>query len=1090
MSSKAIAAAAALFTLISSNCAFSQDDEAGPYSSATFKGMELRNIGPAFMSGRIADVAIHDDDPNTWYVGVGSGGVWKTVNAGTTWEPVFDDEASYSIGCITIDPSNPHTIWVGTGENVGGRHIGYGDGIYRSRDDGKTWENLGLADSQHISEIIVSPEDSNTIWVASQGPLWSAGGDRGLFKSTDGGKTWNKTLGDDEWTGVTDIMIDPRDPNLLYAATWQHHRTVAGYIGGGPNSGIHRSEDGGETWEKLSEGLPDGNMGKIGMAISPQKPDVVYAAVELDRRKGKIFRSENRGSSWEEMSETVSGGTGPHYYQELYASPHAFDRIYLANVRILLSNDGGTTFEQMTEVAKHSDNHSMNFRPDDEDYLLVGTDGGLYESYDLAANWRYIDNLPITQYYKLAVDDAEPFYNIYGGTQDNSSQGGPSRTDHSNGIRNADWYIVLFADGHQPATEPGNPDIMYAEFQEGNLVRVDRTTKEFVYIKPQPEQGDPTERFNWDAPILVSPHEPTRLYFASQRLWRSDDRGDSWQALSGDLTRNEDRMMSEFMGRQWSWDAGWDLFAMSTYNTITSISESPQQEGLIYVGTDDGLIQVTENGGDEWREIEVGDLPGVPDTAFINDIKADMHDADTVYISLDNHKYGDFAPYLMKSTNRGRSWNSIAGDLPDRHLVWRLVQDHVQANLLFLGTEFGVFFTVDGGDKWIKLEGGTPTISFRDLAIQRRENDLVGATFGRGFFILDDYTPLRSITAEALEQDAMLFPTRPALWYQQGMTIGGEKQGSQGASHYVADNPPFGAVLTYYLKQDVQSLEAQRQEIEKPLAESGDDTPFPGWNAIEAERRENDPAVFIMITDATGNAIRRVPAEAKKGIHRVAWDLRYPHHDSLPIEESYFGPSQGYLAAPGTYTATLTQRVRGETIALADPIEFEVVKMRDGALPGATPEEAAAYWQEVTRVERSVNGAISVIAATTERIELLKQALQLSVSAPSELDDELQAIESELFDVQELLQGNQSRGEIGEKEPHTILDRLQTAGFGSAFSTYGPTPTHRRSLQIAIEEYATVRDRLDTLVSTTIPAFERKLQAAGAPWTPGSGVPK
>jgi len=737
-----------------------------------------------------------------------------------------------------------------------------------------------------------------------------------------------------------------------------------------------------------------------------------------------------------------------------------------------ISNDGGKTFEKMPEIAKHSDNHSLNFRAGDEDYLLVGTDGGLYESFDLAENWRFVSNLPVTQFYKVALDDAEPFYNVFGGTQDNNTQGGPSRTDHKNGIRNSDWFVVLFGDGHQPATEPGNPDIMYAEWQQGNLMRIDRTTGEIVYIKPQPEKGEPTERFNWDAPIFVSPHAEGRLYFASQRLWRSDDRGDSWRALSGDLSRNQDRMQFEFMDRKWSWDAPWDVYAMSAYNTITSINESPQLEGLIYIGTDDGLIQITEDGGDNWRRIEVGSLPGVPDTAFVNDIKADLHDADTVYISLDNHKYGDFDPYLLKSTNRGRSWKSITGDLPERHLVWRLVQDHIQPNLLFLGTEFGLYFTVDGGKKWLQLAGDVPTISFRDIAIQRRENDLVGATFGRGFFILDDYSPLRHISEQALENDAILFPLRPARWYQEGVKIG------------------FSAAFTYFLGEDLQSREEKRQSKEKPLLEAGSDTPFAGWDAVEAERRETDPAILILVKDSEGNIVRRVPGETGKGMHRIAWDLRYPHNDALPAEETYFGPLQGYLAAPGSYTATLVKRVEGKTAPIADSVEFEVIQMRSGVLTGSTPEETVAYWREIAALERSVNGAVATIAATFERIGNLEQALDLSLGSPDTMDTELDEIKQELYDIESLLSGNQSKAEVGGLEPHTILDRLQVAGFGTAYSTYGPTATQRRSFEIASEEYAGVRDRLNTLTTTRIPGFERRLQSAGAPWTPGSALPE
>ena len=855
-----------------------QEEDTSPLTAGNFAGLKFRSIGPAFASGRIADIAIHPDDDNVWYVAVGSGGVWKTSNAGTTWAPIFDNQAVYSIGCITIDPSNPSTIWVGTGENVGGRHVSFGDGIYRSGDGGKSWTNMGLKESQHISKIIVHPDNSDVLWVAAQGPLWNSGDERGLYKSTDGGETWTKTLGDDEWVGVTDIVIDPRDPDRLYAATWQRHRNVAAYMGGGPGSGIHRSTDGGETWEELKSGLPSSNMAKIGLAISPQQPDVLYAAIELDRRTGGIYRSADRGSSWTKMSDAVAGATGPHYYQELYASPHAFDRIYLVDVRIQVSDDGGKTVRRLNEQHKHSDNHAIAFRDDDPDYLLIGTDGGIYESFDLAKTWRFFNNLPLTQYYKVAVDDAEPFYNVYGGTQDVNTHGGPSRTDNVHGITNGDWFITLFGDGHQPATEPGNPDIMYSEWQQGNLCRIDRTTGEIVYIQPQPAAGEDYERFNWDAPILVSPHQPTRLYFASQRVWRSDDRGDSWTAISSDLTRDQDRVTLPIMGQTWSWDAPWDVLAMSNYNTITSLAESPLQEGLIYAGTDDGIIQVTEDGGANWRKIEVGSIPGIPSTAFVNDIKADLHDANTVYVALDDHKFGDLSPYLIKSTDRGQSWTTITDGLPETTLVWRLVQDHVRPELMFLATEFGIYFSIDAGGNWVQLKGGLPTISFRDLAIQRRENDLVGASFGRSFYVLDDYTPLREVTEEQLAGEATLFPTRKAWWYVPRPIVGFGGKGNQGASYYVAENPPFGAVFTYFLSEGMTTAKQERQEAEKELAEEGSGIPFPGWNALEEERRQEKPQIWLTVRDQSGNVVRRLHGPTGKGFHRVAWDLSYPNN--------------------------------------------------------------------------------------------------------------------------------------------------------------------------------------------------------------------
>jgi photosystem II stability/assembly factor-like uncharacterized protein len=1060
----------------------------------TFEGLKLRNLGPAFMSGRIADVAIEPGDPSTWYVAVGSGGVWKTTNAGTTWTPLFDKETSYSIGCVTLDPTNPHVVWVGTGENVGGRHVGFGDGVYRSRDGGAHWENLGLRASEHISKIVVHPKDPDVVWVAAQGPLWSKGGDRGLFKTTDGGRTWKKVLGGGEWTGVTDVAIDPRDPDRLYAATWQRQRTVAAYMGGGPESGLYRSTDGGETWTKLTEGLPEGPMGKIGIAISPQNPDVVYAAIELERRQGAVYRSADRGASWEKRSATVSGGTGPHYYQELYASPHAFDRLYLVDVRTQVSDDGGKTFRHMQEADKHSDNHALAFRADNPDYLLEGCDGGLYESFDLGKTWRFVANLPVTQFYKIAVDDKEPFYAVYGGTQDNSTQGGPSRTDTENGIRNADWYLTLGADGYQPATEPGNPDIMYSEFQNGNLYRVDRTDGEVVFIQPQPAPGDPPERFNWDAPILVSPHSPTRLYYASQRVWRSDDRGDTWRAVSPDLTRHEDRMLLPLMGRQWSWDSPWDMTAMSDYDTITSLAESPKAEGLLYAGTDDGLIQVSEDGGATWRRIEVASLPGVPARAFVNDIKADLYDADTVYVALDAHKLGDFHPYLLKSTDRGRTWHSIAGDLPDRHLVWRLVQDHVKPDLLFAGTEYGLFFTIDGGRRWIDLEGGVPTIGFRDLAIQRRENDLVGGSFGRGIFVLDDYRALREVSEQALARDAILFPTRRAWWYIERRPLGGPGPADQGASYYVAPNPPFGAVFTYYLEEGLKTRAKQRQEAEKPKIAAGENTPYPGWSAVEAERRETPPAILLTVRDADGNVVRRLEGPTDAGFHRVAWDLRSPAPDALtapparePSEEER--APRGFLAAPGTYTVTLARQVGGETKALAGPVSFEVEPMRKGALPGAAPADVAAFWRRIAEVERATSAAASALEKAFERTRTLRAALERSHAAPDGLDTELHAIEQELYAIDESLNGNRSRSAVGEPNPPTVETRLAVAARGTRLSTYGPTPTHRRSLEIAEQELASLRERLNGVLETRLPAFEQELEKAGGPWTPGQPIP-
>ncbi len=1057
-------------------------------SDSTFMGLKLRNIGPALMSGRIGDIAIHPQDDNLWYVAVGSGGVWKTTNAGTTWMPIFDEQKVYSIGCVTIDPANPHIVWVGTGENIGGRHVSYGDGIYRSEDGGLHWKNMGLKASEHISKIIVHPDNSDIIWVAAQGPLLNKRGERGLYKSTDGGKNWKKTLGDSEWAGVTDIVIDPRNPDWLYAATWQRHRNVAAYMGGGPGTALYKSTDGGESWIKLSEGLPESNMGKIGLAISPQQPDIVYAAIEEDRRTGGIYRSADRGATWKKMSNTVSGATGPHYYQELYASPHQFERLYLMDARMQVSEDGGKTFTRVNNQHKHGDNHAIAFRKDDPDYLLIGTDGGVYESFDLAKNWRFIENLPVTQFYKVAVDDTKPFYNIYGGTQDNNTQGGPSRTDNVHGIQNSDWRIVLDWDGHQPATEPGNPDIMYAERQEGNISRIDLITGEIVDIQPQPEADENYERFNWDAPILVSPHNPKRIYFASQRVWRSDNRGDSWTAISGDLTRNQERISLSIMGKTQSWDEPWDFAAMSNYNTITSLAESPKQEGLLYSGTDDGFIQVTENGGTSWQKIEVSSMPGVPATAFVNDIKADLHDVNTVYAALDNHKFGDFKPYLMKSTDKGKTWQSISSNIPDGTLVWRIVQDHVKPELIFAATEFGIYFTINGGGRWIKLKGGVPTISFRDLAIQKHENDLVGASFGRGFFVFDDYSVLREISEQQLKQEATLFSTRKAWWYVPRSHLSFDNQkGSQGASHYVAPNPPFGAVFTYYLKDGLKSREEIRKEKEKELKKQNKNITFPGWDAVEAERMEDKPKIWLTVKDSSGNTVRRIEGPVKKGFHRISWDLKYPASDAISWKTSSTEPDyepEGLLAAPGTYTATLSKQVGGVITELSGPINFTVEQLRKGALEGTNPQDAAVFWRVYEDVIRTASAVQLTLSNVLIKVKAMQKALARAKTSPGNLDTQLYQLRQDLLTLDKQFNGDRSKLQVGEKTKPTIGERLFAINRSISHSTYGPTLTNRRGLEIVEEQLTDIRSELQSNI-TKMSDLGKALIKAGAPWVEG-----
>ncbi len=1048
-----------------------------------FSNLKFRSIGPAFMAGRIADIAIHPQDPNTWLVAVGSGGVWKTQNSGTTWTPVFDNQTAYSIGCVTYDALNPNIVWVGTGENVGGRHVGFGDGVYKSTDGGNSFTNVGLKASEHISKIVVHPGNSDVVWVVAQGPLWSKGGERGIYKSTDGGKTWKRTLGDDEWVGATDLALDPRNPDIMYAATWQRHRSAAAYLGGGPGSGIHKSTDGGNTWTPLKAGLPTSNMGKIGLAISPQQPDVIYAAIELDRRTGGVYKSTNKGESWTKQSDAVSGATGPHYYQELYASPHVFDKLYLMDVRVQISNDGGKTFGRMKEENKHSDNHAIVFRKDNPNWMLVGTDGGLYESFDNGDNWRFVSNLPITQFYKVAVDDATPFYNVFGGTQDNSTEGGPSRTDNAQGIQNSDWKVVLDWDGHQPATEPGNPDIMYGERQEGTLSRIDMKTGEIVDIQPQPAEGEPYERFNWDSPILVSPHKPTTIYFASQRVWKSENRGDAWTAISPDLTKNQNRLQLPIMGTTQGYDNAWDLLAMSNYNTITSLSESPAQKDLLYAGTDDGLIQITEDGGKTWRKIDITALPGVPATAFINDIKADLFDAGTVYVALDNHKSGDFKPYLYVSRDKGVSWKSIANNIPDRTLVWRLVQDHVKKDLLFVGTEWGIYFSINGGQSWTQLKGGLPTIPFRDLAIQKRENDLVGASFGRSFYILDDYSPLRQLTEDTLMKEAKLFDVKDALWFVPRSHLGFEgAKGDQGAGHFVAPNPAFGATFTYYLKEDYKSAKEQRLEAEKKETEAKKALTFPNWDQIAAEEKSVTPKIWLTIKDRGGNVIRRLEGAAQKGIHRLNWDLRYPAPDAIALNGG--GNATGFMCAPGKYSVSLSKEINGVVTTLSDEKYFEVKPLHTGALPGSSKEETARFWRSF---EESIRQTTALQIKTTNAVkycEALKKAASQSQLSYASIAAQLATARAALYTIEESMYGIPAKNQMGEKNNPTIGSRIFDVYRGVGQATYGPTQTNKQSLKLVDKEVNKCSKDLAVILDN-LKKLAKQLYEAGGPFVEG-----
>ena len=1058
---------------------------ADPMSSPTFNGLRLRVIGPAFTSGRVSGFAVDPSNPARYFVAVASGGVWKTINGGITWTPVFDNEGSYSIGCIALDPKNPLTVWVGTGENNSQRSVSYGNGVYRSDDGGKSWKNVGLKTSEHIGRIVLDPRDANTVYVAAQGPLWGPGGERGLFKTTDGGKTWKNILSISENTGVTDVVIDPQNPDTLYAASYQRRRHMFTLINGGPESAIYKTTDAGATWNKLRTGLPTSELGRVGLAISPADSNVVYATVEAADRKGGIFRSNDRGGSWERRNEFESTAM---YYARIVADPKDVDRIYIMNVFLMVSDDGGRTLRRLGEKSKHVDNHDIWIDHNNTDHYLVGCDGGIYESYDRGANWEFKENLPVTQFYDVTTDNATPFYNVYGGTQDNFSVGGPSRTRSVSGITNADWFVTLGGDGFRSQVDPEDPNIVYSSLQNGALSRFDKRTGERMGIQPQPARGEDPLRWNWDSPFIISPHLRTRLYFAADKLFRSDDRGDNWQVISGQLSRGLDRDKLPVMGKIWGIDAVAKNASTAFFGNASALAESARKEGLIYVGTDDGLIQVTEDGGKNWRRIDK--FPGVADMAYVSRIVTSNHDANTVYAAFDNHQNADFKPYLLKSTDAGRTWVSLKGNLPANGPVLAIAEDHVNPNLLFVGTEFGLFFSIDGGQKYVQLKGGMPTIAVRDLTVQKRENDLVVATFGRGIYILDNYSPLRLLKTEMLKEEAVLFPVKGALMYIQSQPLGGRGKSFQGESFYTAENPAFGATFTWYLKDTIKTRKERRQESEKEAEKKGQAAAWPSQQDLRAEEEEEAPAMLFTVTDSAGRVVRRLSGPVTSGMQRITWDLRYPSPTLPPppnpeTEDPFAEPPGGPLVMPGRYKVSMAKRVGGVVTQLGQPQEFEVVVEGQENMNVADRTALVDFQTKVARLQRAVSGALDAANALKPRLAAIRRALLDTPSAPENLLAEASALDKRTNDILRSLRGDTAARQRNMNTSPSINDRVGNIVGQQRMSTSRPTGTQITQYSAAAAEFEGVLGQLRQLVEGDLARLEKQMELAGAPWTPG-----
>lgn len=1075
------------FAIAASFSPFAQKNKAKPETvvksplEGKTNGLQFRLVGPALTSGRVSDFAVHPKNHDVWYVAAASGGVWKTTNHGTTFSPIFDGYGSFSTACVELAPSNPNTVWVGTGENNNQRSVAYGDGVYKSLDGGISFTNMGLKNTEHIGNIIIHPEDENTVWVAAYGPVWSAGGERGVYKTTDGGKTWNRTLFVSDETGISEIAIDPKNPKILYAAAHQRRRHEWTYVGGGPESTIYKSTDGGETWREINAGLPKKLMGRIGIAVSPADENIVYAIIEARDDKGGFFRSTNKGENWSKMSGHNTSG---NYYQEIMCDPFNKDKVFSMDTWLQHTEDGGKTFKETGEDKKHVDNHAIWIDPNNTDHWLVGCDGGIYETYNHAKDWKYYDNLPIIQFYKVATDNALPFYNIYGGTQDNNSMGGPSATINNAGILNSDWYITNGGDGFESAIDPLDPNISYAQAQYGWLVRYNKLTGEKTPIQPMEKKGEAAYRWNWDAPLLISPHDPKTLYFAANRVFKSTNRGDDWQTISPDLSQQMDRNKLKVMGQVWTMDAVMKNASTTIYGNVVALDESPLKKGLLYAGTDDGLVQISEDGVN-WSKQNV--FVGVPANTRVNQIHASPTDENIVYATFNNQRSGDFKPYVLKSVNKGKTWTSISGNLPERGSAYTIRQDHMDPNLLFVGTEFGCYFSNDGGKVWNKLNG-LPTIAVYDIDIQKRENDLVVATFGRGFYVLDNYAPLRSMNSEVLDKKAHLFPVKDALLYVPSAPLGLTGTGSQGADLWNADNPTFGATFTLYLKDEYKTLSDIRKADEKKKEENKEDVFYPSMEDIRKEKLDEKAKLIWIIRDASGKEMKRIQTSPSTGTSRVTWDLYKETTSPITLQKKtpgrYEDYDRGFMVTEGDYTVEVSLIKNGIVEPLVEKTAFKVKALHKNNLEPVNEAELNAFRATIADFSRKVSGTNRLLGETSEKLNYMKEAIQNYPNADLSLMKEVVEIQTLLRECSKALYGDGVPASMEMETLPSINSRLGTTEYQLSGNSRGVTQTQKDNFALVQEEYAPMRAKLDEAI-LRVKNLQEKLALIPIPYTKG-----
>jgi len=1055
----------------------------GALSSSTFGSLSFRSIGPAWASGRVSDFAVNPKNHSEIYAGISAGNIWKTTNNGTTWAPIFDKYGAYAIGCLKMDPENPSVIWAGTGENTHQRQLGYGDGVYKTEDGGASWKNMGLKESRQIGMIEIDPRNTDVVYVAAEGSIWGPGGERGLYKTTDGGKTWNKVLDVSENTGINNVVMDPRNPDVLYATSEQRRRHVYTKIGGGPESAVYKSKDAGKTWNKIMTGLPSGHIGGMGIAISPVNPDVLYIIMEAAGESSGFYRTTNRGATWEKMSTYASSG---QYYNEIFCDPKNVDKVYSMETVSKVTVDAGKTWTSVGNNERHVDDHALWIDPANTDHLYIGGDGGIYETFDGGKTYIFKSNLPITQFYRVNVDNAFPFYNVYGGTQDNNSMGGPSRNINRDGVVNDDWTVTMGGDGFWVAIDPVDENIVYTEYQYGNAYLWDKKSEEAISIKPVPRKGEKTYRWFWDTPLLISPHQRERIYMAANKVFRSDNRGKSWEVISEDITRNEDRNQFKVMGKYWSVDAVAKDVSTSLWGLVVSLAESRVKKDLLYAGTDDGVIAVTEDGGKSWNRVTT--FPGIPEYTYVSDVLPDKFNENVVYASFNNTQSDDLKPYILKSSDKGKTWTAITNKLPANGPIHTIEQDNVNPELLFAGSEFGFYYSLDGGNEWIEFKSGLPTIAVRDIATQERECDLVLGTFGRGFYILDDYSPLRNFKKDILDKEGYIFPVKDAKMFVQSSGFD-----NQGSLYFKSPNPEYGATFTYFVKDVPKTAKAVRQEKEKALFEKGEPIPQPSIAELNNESDEVKPYLVFTISDENNNIVKRMFKAASKGINQTTWNFTW--ESNSPVTTTKFDPigsaggrrgGGGIQAMPGTYKVSLSIVAKGETKELAGPVSF-VCKPLNLATFTATDLKGKYAWiKEASDLSAKVYSTFSYATELSNKVNAVMQSLHQTPAAPSGLMKEAERINRELKTIDFIYNGPQAKASQEEVPPVDVpLSQRLGDMASSSYGTSGDISTiGKEQMEIIKSEFPPLLERIKK-AGEDLKKLDSQLDAIKAPWTPG-----